>query len=385
MYRVTDLGDFGYIGPNNVEAVNNQVAVVGWNIFDSESFPGGIRFYTRGYHWADGVAQAFTPLPGAQYCWAMDINDDGIVVGRSLQTGGEAAGCLLIPGEEAQPISLIGGRALSANAVNRFGLVVGGAIRDDGRRVPFSYDLATGQSQFIEIDAAEAAAGAVNDAGVIIGQFQLQPGGPTRPFLVEPGQPAIDLNARLPAGSNWLLEYAYDINNHGEIVGEGRRSGAVRAFRGMLSGEDDPEELAPLPGDVDSHVAAINDDGLAVGYSFYFQVPAARWTAVVWAWTEAIDINTRLVDAPAGAWFEGVRDLNNRGHLVARGVASWPRQYLLTPICAEDLDGDGSVELSDLAALLACFGSTCSDVDGDGDCDLADLARLLARFGGPCP
>jgi outer membrane protein assembly factor BamB len=50
-----------------------------------------------------------------------------------------------------------------------------------------------------------------------------------------------------------------------------------------------------------------------------------------------------------------------------------------------DLDGDGDVDMADLAILLAdwgCTGGDCpGDVDGDGDTDQADLAVLLANYG----
>ena len=50
-----------------------------------------------------------------------------------------------------------------------------------------------------------------------------------------------------------------------------------------------------------------------------------------------------------------------------------------------DLDGDGDVDLSDLAILLSnypCSGGGCSgDVDGDGATDLSDLAALLTNYG----
>jgi len=55
-----------------------------------------------------------------------------------------------------------------------------------------------------------------------------------------------------------------------------------------------------------------------------------------------------------------------------------------------DLDGDGDVDLSDLAILLANYGTTGGagfedgDLDGDGDVDLADLAALLAVYGTTC-
>jgi len=52
-----------------------------------------------------------------------------------------------------------------------------------------------------------------------------------------------------------------------------------------------------------------------------------------------------------------------------------------------DLDGDGDVDLSDLAQLLANYdvmsGASYEDgdLDGDGDVDLSDLAELLANYG----
>lgn len=55
-----------------------------------------------------------------------------------------------------------------------------------------------------------------------------------------------------------------------------------------------------------------------------------------------------------------------------------------------DLDGDGDVDLSDLAVLLANYGQTSGmnygdgDLDGDGDVDLADLSALLSVYGANC-
>lgn len=60
------------------------------------------------------------------------------------------------------------------------------------------------------------------------------------------------------------------------------------------------------------------------------------------------------------------------------------------PPCPGDVNGDGSVNLTDLATLLANFGipsgatRSQGDLDGDGDVDLTDLATLLANFGTVC-
>lgn len=56
--------------------------------------------------------------------------------------------------------------------------------------------------------------------------------------------------------------------------------------------------------------------------------------------------------------------------------------------CVGDLNDDGVVDLSDLAAFLSDFGCTgggcVADGDGDGDTDLADLSQFLSVFGTIC-
>ncbi len=58
--------------------------------------------------------------------------------------------------------------------------------------------------------------------------------------------------------------------------------------------------------------------------------------------------------------------------------------------CLGDLDSDGDVDLSDLAQLLAGYGTTSGatyedgDLDGDEDVDLSDLAALLSVYGTSC-
>jgi hypothetical protein len=59
--------------------------------------------------------------------------------------------------------------------------------------------------------------------------------------------------------------------------------------------------------------------------------------------------------------------------------------------CPADLDGDGVVNLGDLALLLGGYGATSGatpeqgDLNGDGDVDLEDLSTLLSVFGDACP
>ncbi len=57
--------------------------------------------------------------------------------------------------------------------------------------------------------------------------------------------------------------------------------------------------------------------------------------------------------------------------------------------CPADLDQSGIVDLTDLATLLANYGTGATasqgDLNGDGTVDLVDLAGLLAVYGTICP
>ena len=68
-----------------------------------------------------------------------------------------------------------------------------------------------------------------------------------------------------------------------------------------------------------------------------------------------------------------------------------PAERWLRPAdCPGDVNGGGSVDLVDLAILLARYGRTSGqqyyngDLDGDGDIDLFDLAALLSVYGTDC-
>ena len=58
--------------------------------------------------------------------------------------------------------------------------------------------------------------------------------------------------------------------------------------------------------------------------------------------------------------------------------------------CFGDIDGNGTIGLTDLAQLLANYGATGGvgypdgDLNGDGDVDLSDLAAMLGVYGNDC-
>ena len=59
----------------------------------------------------------------------------------------------------------------------------------------------------------------------------------------------------------------------------------------------------------------------------------------------------------------------------------WVRDTLLGSPCPTDFDADGVTGSSDLASLLAGWGTPATDLDGDGSTGSSDLAVLLAAWG----
>jgi hypothetical protein len=91
------------------------------------------------------------------------------------------------------------------------------------------------------------------------------------------------------------------------------------------------------------------------------------------------DSPTRHTSGTVGVWS------------MSSGQKFWDDLAVFTPsTCSGDLDGDGSVNITDLGALLANFGLSSGatladgDVNGDGAVNVADLGILLAEFGATC-
>ena len=93
----------------------------------------------------------------------------------------------------------------------------------------------------------------------------------------------------------------------------------------------------------------------------------------------------RFVDDPASANSGAADPARPTLPPMDRGAFEYQR-----PSCPGDVNGDGAVNLVDLATLLANFGvpsgatRSQGDLDGDADIDLTDLATLLAVFGTTC-
>lgn len=116
-------------------------------------------------------------------------------------------------------------------------------------------------------------------------------------------------------------------------------------------------------------------------YWIVAESPAGPGVDPVWAWAandSGVSTNT---DSITGEWYPAPE----QGAVATLTVTGTPAGGG-TP---GDIDGDGDVDIADLAQLLAAFGACtgdaafnpAADFDASGCIELADLATLLANFG----
>jgi len=153
-------------------------------------------------------------------------------------------------------------------ATNNTGKVVGRGAASNGHGDAFLWDSNMGTSQDLGTLGAgpvpplgppppDSVAFGVNNAGQVVG-VSLTSTLDFHAFLYNQGN-MTDLNAMVPATSGWTLEYAYSINDTGQIVGYGSyRGSAQRAF--LLT----PDTSAAVPEPASHALCSVVLVGLAL-------------------------------------------------------------------------------------------------------------------------
>ena len=327
---IVDLGTLG--GTQSLaRAINRDGDVVGW------AYPLGLA-YQRAFLWRDGVMQDLGTF-GGNVGDAHDINDDGLVVG-SAYTAETNEHAFWWKDGVMHDLGTLGGSISRAYACNSWGDISGTSeLEGDAAFHAFLgkpgsplYDLGTlgGPTShaydvndlvhacgWTEIQLNNPASrgffwadGVMKSVGTLGGIYSAAfglnnhdevVGATTRAngfqvgFLWKNDQ-LLDLNALLPPGTGWVLTRAWDIDDHGAIVGEGiRPDGKARAFL-MTPASATSVESGALPSEL--RFAGARPSPVRTSSRFEFSLPfAARATL------EIYDVRGRRVRALADGWF----------------------------------------------------------------------------------
>jgi probable HAF family extracellular repeat protein len=143
--------------------------------------------YFHGFYWtgAHGI-QDLGILPGGTSSSAFGINDRGEITGYADCGSSCVHAVLWVPGGGIQDLgSIVNSNSSNGNSINNAGQVVGYAVLSGAVYHAFVWSQAAGMQ---------------------------------------------DLNNLIPANSGWTLEFAFAINDSGQITGRGSINGQDHAF-----------------------------------------------------------------------------------------------------------------------------------------------------------
>lgn len=270
-----DLGTFG--GKESYAAdINSNGQVVGWaTTKKSETHP---------FLWRNGRMTDLGAF-GARSAWATGVNDSGRVVGDAVYS---------CDGDECERHSAGFGVFWERGSMGA--LVSGSAYYDDG-----------GDSDVRAINERGQMVGWANaDTDVHAMLWSYRGAAPPKNDLV-----GGDLN-----GKAYQYTEAFDINERGQVVGEGQKNGSYKLpYHAILWQNGKLTELGTLPGRTDSTAVAVNDRGLVIGSSFdrvgEYGERKARIRAFLWQKGRMLDLGTI-----SGLPHSSAVALNERGQVI---------------------------------------------------------------------
>jgi probable HAF family extracellular repeat protein len=263
-YVTTDINEAGQVVGYNLSAQPNEAFV--WNAGTRKSLEsllgvaGAARAYgtnsnrqvvgesewqagswkTHAVLWTDSHPVDLGALPGDEMSSAMDINDDGLVVGYSRPRPGTPERAVQWgPDGIVQLPSLLGHSRSVATKINRQGTVIGFAVTDltaTSRPVVWVHGLPHELGTLPGTVAGEARD--INAAGKVVGDSTDFEGRTTPTYWPAVGRAPVDLNSLVGGGgcfadgAVWPLTHATGINDKGMVAAYSELpSGKIFAYR----------------------------------------------------------------------------------------------------------------------------------------------------------
>src|SRR5260221_11602709 len=229
---MTSLGNLSGGSHSIAYGINDSNQVVGWaDIAD------GSR---RAFLYNNGVMTDIGTLPGDGQAELYNINNINQIVGWSYPTSSPAGNCRIASGDcpyhaflysggTFTPLgTLPGGTQSKALDINDNGQIVGSSNTANTPIHAFFYNNGTMTDLGTLPGGTQSQADHINSSGQIVGISDMV-SGQNHPFLYSNGVMA-DLNLLIPVTSGWNLIYAFGINSSGQIVGMGTYNGIRHGF-----------------------------------------------------------------------------------------------------------------------------------------------------------
>ncbi len=213
-------GDYG-----TAYAINDFGQVVG-NSVNSSGIPAGFLF-------SNGVLTDLGNLGGVDGTTASAINNRGQIVGYSYNAHGDFLAFLWKNGS-MRSLGTLGGPWSQAYAINNTGQVTGTSYLNGTLNGPHAFLFRNGKMTNLDKRTGlfQSWGFGINSAGIVVGRMQVKGGGGFvnfHAFAFINGK-MTDLNQLIPAGSGWVLDEAYSINDAGQMVGYGEHNQQTRGF-----------------------------------------------------------------------------------------------------------------------------------------------------------
>jgi probable HAF family extracellular repeat protein len=163
----------------------------------------------------DSCALTALPTLGGSRSDAYGINEAGDVVGRA-RNAAEQTRAVLWRGGAVTDLGTLGGTTAQAWDINDRGEIAGWSTDASGARRAFLHD-GVAMRALPSLGGGFDQAQDINNGGWVVGQARDTAGG-SRAVLWAGGS-VFDLNDRVVNGAGWVLDFAWGINDRGQVVG----------------------------------------------------------------------------------------------------------------------------------------------------------------------